>query len=37
MEKEAGYKIKPTTDFRAILKHMASQGQHKIKCSDLLK
>lgn len=37
MEKEAGYKIKPTTDFRAILKHMASQGQHKIKCSDLVK
>jgi len=37
MEKEAAYKIKPTTDFRSILKQMASQGQHKIKCSDLVK
>ena len=38
MEKGAAlYKIKPNTDYRALLKHLSSQSQHNIKCSDLVK
>jgi hypothetical protein len=38
MEKEAAsYKIKPDTDYKALLKHLSSQSQHNIKCSDLVK
>lgn len=38
MEKEAAlYKIKPNTDYKALLKHLSSQSQHNIRCSDLVK
>jgi hypothetical protein len=38
MEKEAAlYKIKPNTDYKGLLKHLSSESQHNIRCSDLVK